>query len=61
MPVTVPDHVSVAHIVRALGYLDDLGEDPFLAQSAGDEVLADVVAYWRARQPEIVRSFDPRP
>lgn len=55
------DHASVAHIVRALGYTDELQEDPLLAQSAGKDVLSEVVAYWRARQPEVIRSFDPRP
>lgn len=55
------DHASVAHIVRSLGYTNELQEDPLLAQSAGKDVLSEVVSYWRIRQPEVVRSFDPRP
>lgn len=53
------DHPSIVHIVQALGYLDDVVDDPLLAQSAGSDVRPEVAAYWRARQPEVLRSFDP--
>lgn len=47
-----PDHVTLAHIVRALGHLDGVAEDPGLPQDA-DEV-AD---YWQHRQPQVARSL----
>ena len=43
----------VLHIVRALGYLDDVADDPGLPVAR-----AEIEAYWKKRQPEIVRSLD---
>ena len=43
-----PDDVSLAIIVRALGYLDDVADDPGLP--VGRDVIED---YWRQRQPEL--------
>ncbi|MDE0120874.1 MAG: hypothetical protein OXS33_03965 [bacterium] len=49
---------SVFHIVRALGTLHDVADDPWLTDSLGDsDLLAKVSDYWRARQPQICRSF----
>ena len=42
----------VQSIVRGLGYLDDVQEDPGVP--AGK---AEVAAYWERRVPEIVRSL----
>lgn len=47
-----PDDASLATIVRALGYLDDVADDPGLP--AGRD---DIERYWRQRQPEIARSL----
>lgn len=44
---------AVLHIVRALGYLGDVADDPALPMSR-----SELAAYWTARQPEIVRSLD---
>ena len=52
-----PDHVSVRHILEALGYLDDVSEDPHLEQSAGQDVRETVISYWSRRQPEILRNL----
>ncbi len=50
----VPDHPSrFVHMVRALGSFDDVGEDPTLP-----ETRADIVEYWRRRQPQIVANLD---
>jgi hypothetical protein len=43
----------VLHIVRALGYLEDVANDPALPTGR-----AEIEAYWARRQPEIVRSLD---
>jgi hypothetical protein len=43
----------VLHIVRALGYLDDVADDPALPMDR-----AEIETYWKRRQPEIVRSLD---
>jgi len=47
-----PDDTSLAAIVRALGYLDDVADDPGLP--VGRDVVED---YWRRRQPELVKSL----
>ena len=47
-----PDAV-VLHIVRALGYLDDVADDPALPMDRNE-----IEAYWATRQPEIIRSLD---
>jgi len=39
--------------VRALGYLDDVADDPGLPM-----YQRDIEAYWKQRQPEIIRSLD---
>lgn len=44
---------TILHIVRALGYLDDVADDPGLPANR-----AEIEAYWHRRQPEIVRSLD---
>lgn len=50
-PVT-PD-AAVLHIVRAVGHLDDVGDDPGLPLTR-----EEIETYWTTRQPEIVRSLD---
>jgi hypothetical protein len=45
-------HTAVRHIVRGLGYFDDVGEDPGLPVSRGQ-----IVAYWHRRQPEVARAL----
>lgn len=47
-----PQDESIPHIVRSLGYLDDVDEDDMLPESK-----ADVAAYWRRRQPEVARNL----
>lgn len=47
-----PDDTSLTQIVRALGYLDDVADDPGLPVSR--DVIED---YWRRRQPELVKSL----
>ena len=47
-----PDDTSLTEIVRALGYLDDVADDPGLPVSR--DVIED---YWRRRQPELVKSL----
>jgi hypothetical protein len=47
-----PGHPTINHIVNALGYLDDVDDDDLLPMEK------DVIeAYWRKRQPEIVRNL----
>ena len=49
---------SVFHIIRALGSLHDVADDPWLTDSLGDPRLLEKVSdYWRARQPRICQSF----
>jgi hypothetical protein len=43
----------VLHIVRALGYLQDVADDPALAADR-----TEIESYWAKRQPDIVRSLD---
>ena len=47
-----PDHVTLSHIVRGLGYLDDVADDPGLPLSRDD-----IERYWRTRQPQIARNL----
>lgn len=47
-----PDHVTLSHIVRGLGYLDDVADDPGLPLSRDH-----IERYWRTRQPEIARNL----
>jgi hypothetical protein len=44
---------TILHIVRALGYLDDVADDPGLPADR-----TEIETYWHRRQPEIVRSLD---
>jgi hypothetical protein len=44
---------TTLHIVRALGYLDDVADDPGLPMDR-----TEIETYWHQRQPEIVRSLD---
>ncbi len=50
-PVT-PEAV-ILHIVRDIGYLDDVADDPALPAER-----TEIEDYWIGRQPEIVRSLD---
>lgn len=43
---------SLEHIVRALGYLDDVADDPGLPVSR-----RDIEKYWRRRSPQLARSL----
>ena len=49
-----PPEPSVAHIVRALGYLDDVADDPALPVPR-----ARIVDYWTRRQGEVAGALDP--
>jgi hypothetical protein len=51
-PQAAPAFVS--SIVRGLGYLDNVLEDPSIPMPK-----RDIAAYWEARVPEIVRNLDP--
>lgn len=52
---------SVYHIIRALGSLHDVADDPWLTESLGDPGLfRRVEEYWRSRQEEIARRFFPK-
>ncbi len=51
------DHVSVRHILEALGYLDDVADDPYLERSVGKDVRDAVTSYWRRRQPELLSNL----
>jgi hypothetical protein len=46
------EHPSIGHVVEALGYLDDVDEDDMLPEDR-----ATIAAYWRRRQPQIVRNL----
>ena len=47
------DHVSVAHIVKALGSFHDVADDPWLAEAAPEASFTTVSSYWHQRQPEL--------
>jgi hypothetical protein len=44
------DGEQVAHVVRGLGYFDDVGDDPALPVARGE-----IEAFWTARTAEVVR------
>jgi hypothetical protein len=44
----------LVHIVRALGYMGDVEDDNLLPRGA----FVDVEAYWRGRQPELMRHLE---
>lgn len=44
---------AVRHLLLGLGYFDDVADDPFLP-----EPRAEILGYWRRRQPEIARALD---
>ena len=46
---------TILHIVRALGYPEDVADDPGLPADR-----TEIETYWRRRQPEIIRSLDWR-
>lgn len=46
-----PD-LAMAHVVRGLGYFDDVDDDQSLPVS-----LAEIKAYWTSRQPAIVAAM----
>ncbi|MCY4629572.1 MAG: nucleotidyl transferase AbiEii/AbiGii toxin family protein [bacterium] len=52
---------TVQHIVRALGYLEDVEDDPTLhilaRDLAGDDLRGGVVRYFEARHARLARSF----
>lgn len=48
-----PHHASLAHIVRALGYLDDVADDPALPVDR-----ATVETYFAQRHAALIRSLD---
>ena len=50
---SILDHVSVAHIVKALGSFDDVADDPWLAEAAPEASFTTVSSYWHQRQPEL--------
>lgn len=54
-----PTHTSVAHIIKGLGYFDDLGDDPYLEDEFGSELKDELISYWTTRQRQIISSFDP--
>ena len=43
----------ILHIVRSLGYLDDVADDPALPANR-----TEIETYWTRRQPDIIRSLD---
>lgn len=47
-----PEDASIPHIVQSLGYLDDVDEDHMLPATK-----AQIAAYWRRRQPQVLRSL----
>jgi hypothetical protein len=47
-----PEDASIPHIVEALGYLEDVDEDELLPEGR-----AEIAAYWRRRQPEVLRNL----
>ena len=51
----------LGHAVNALGYLEDLQDDPYLSEEFGPEITEQIKSYWRKRHPEVVRSFDASP
>ena len=53
------EHATIRHIVTGLGYFGDVGDDEALPATRDE-----IVAYWRKRQPELIRNigrFPPRP
>jgi hypothetical protein len=46
------EHESVRHIVRGIGYLDDVDDDDLLPVER-----SEIERYWHRRQPQIVRSL----
>ncbi len=52
------EHVTIRHIVEGLGYFDDVEADEALPVDRDE-----IVAYWRRRQPQVIRNigrFPPR-
>jgi hypothetical protein len=47
-----PEDASIPHIVEALGYLEDVDEDELLPEGK-----AEIAAYWRRRQLEVLRNL----
>lgn len=52
-------HTSVAHIIKSLGFFEDLNRDPYLEDTFGSELKDELVAYWTSRQRQIISNFDP--
>jgi hypothetical protein len=50
-----PEHEdsAIAPILLALGYLDDVGDDPFLPVERDE-----IVRYWQRRQPELIAAVE---
>ncbi|MGB3412547.1 MAG: nucleotidyl transferase AbiEii/AbiGii toxin family protein [Microthrixaceae bacterium] len=53
------NHPSIQHIIKGLGYFDDLNDDPYLEDQHGPNLKEVVSRYWRKRQREIIANFDP--
>lgn len=47
-----PQHETIDHIIRALGYLDDVIEDDMLPMSKHD-----LAAWWKTRQARLIRNL----
>lgn len=52
-------HTSLTHIIKGLGYFDDLNNDPYLEAEFGPDIKAELIAYWTTRQRQIISNFDP--
>ncbi len=52
-------HPTVEAIVRGLGFLDDVNDDPHLTREHGHGIRASVASYWAARQQELIAHLDP--
>lgn len=53
------NHTSVTHIIKGFGFFDDLNRDPYLEHEFGSELTDELIAYWTARQRQIISNFDP--
>ena len=50
-------HESVFAVLRGLGYLDDVPDDPGLSEEHGLAIRSRVVGYWTKRQRQIISSL----
>jgi hypothetical protein len=49
----VHEDSAITPILLTLGYLDDVGDDPFLPVERDE-----IVRYWQQRQPELIAAVD---